>query len=226
MIFLAVVLLAAAAVAGVAQPRFGHAADTSSGGITVTGGGSVTTVPDRASFDLSVDARALTASGALTKVETAAVAVAAAVKDAGVGATDIQTSQVSLSPTTSDSGSITGYAASVTVTARTTLPKAGAVVDAAVGAGATGVSGPNLTRSDQSGLYRQALQKAVADATDKAKALAEAGSLTLGRVRTIVEGSSSTPIPFAQKSDASAGLPIEPGTQTIDATVTVTFDAS
>ena len=61
-LLLAGVLLLASAVAGVAQPRFGHAAGTSTKTITVTGNGSVTTVPDRAAFDFTVETRAATAS--------------------------------------------------------------------------------------------------------------------------------------------------------------------
>ena len=45
-------------------------------------------------------------------------------------------------------------------------------------------------------------------------------------METIVEGSqSSQPIMYA-KADAAASVPIEPGTQSIEATVTVTYNAS
>src|SRR5712671_6893941 len=100
-LLLAGVLLLASAVAGIAQPRFGHAAGTTATKtITVTGNGSVTTVPDRAGFDFSVETRAATAKAALAQNAAAASAVAVALKNAGVADTDIQTSQVSLSPQT------------------------------------------------------------------------------------------------------------------------------
>ena len=100
-------------------------------------------------------------------------------------------------------------------------------VDAAVNAGANGVSGPSLSRSDSDALYRDALKHAVADADEKAKALAAASGLTLGGVHVIVEGAqSSPPIPFATKDAAASATPIEPGTQEIGASVTVTYDAS
>jgi len=45
-------------------------------------------------------------------------------------------------------------------------------------------------------------------------------------VRAIVEGSGAVPVPLAMgKAADSAGVAIEPGTQEIDATVTVTYDA-
>jgi uncharacterized protein YggE len=229
-LLLAALLLAASAIAGVAQPRLGHAADPpSKKTITVTGTGKVTTVPDRASFDFTVETRADTAKAALAKNAAAAANVLAAVKGAGVPASDIQTSQVSLSPQTKPDGNeIVGYIASNSVSVKTTIAKAGGLVDAAVGAGADGVSGPMLSRSDADPLYRDALKDAVADAKSKAEALASAGGLSLAGVQAIVEGGQfSPPIIYAQKADAAgSAVPIEPGTQTIEATVTVTYDAS
>jgi uncharacterized protein YggE len=225
-IFLAAVLLVASAIAGVAQPHLGRSADTpAKTTITVSGHGTVTTVPDRASFDFTVESRAQTASDAIARTSDAAAAVARAVKDAGVSAADVQTSQISLNPqTTQDGTTVIGYAASITITAKTGIPKAGAVVDAAVRAGADGVSGPSLSRSDQAALYKQALANAVADAKDKASALAGAAGLTLGAVQTIAEGGATPiPVPYAARLDTS--VPIEQGTQTIDATVTVTYSA-
>ncbi len=184
-------------------------------------------MPDQAGFDFTADTKALTAKAALAQNASVAAGIVAAIKGTGVDAADIQTSQVSLSPQTNAAGTdITGYAASTTISVTTTIVKAGAVVDAAVGAGADNVSGPTLSRSDQDAQYRVALKDAVADAHDKAQVLADAGGLTLGDVQTIVEGSTLTPVVFGQKNAApSAGVAIEPGTQTIDATVTVTYDA-
>jgi len=226
-LLLAGLVLAASAVAGIAQPRLGRAAEAPAKTITVTGNGSVTVVPDQAGFDFTVDTRATTAQAALAQNAAAAAAVAAAIKNAGIDPAAIQTSQVSLSPQTNDDGTqILGYAASNTVSVTTTIAKAGSVVDAAVGAGADGVSGPSLSRSDQDAQYATALKMAVANAGDKAKALAAAGGLTLGGVQTIVEGAGQIPMPLAQKADVTAGVAIEPGTQTIDATVTVTYGAA
>jgi len=224
---LAALLLVAAALAGVARPHAGRAADaTPTRSITVTGNGRVTVVPDVASFDFSADTRAPDAKTALARNATLAGAVVAALKSAGVADSDIQTQQVSLDPQTNQDGTqVLGYAASTTVTAQAAIAQAGAIVDAAVGAGADGVSGPNLSRSDQDARYDDALKAAVADARQKAQTLAAAGGLTLGAVRTIVEGSSPAPLPFAAAKTADAGVAIEPGTQEIDATVTVTYDA-
>jgi len=192
--------------------------------VTVTGTGSVTAVPDQASFSFTVQTKAATASAALAKNGTDTKAVIAAVEATGVAEADIQTAQVSLDPVMSSDGTkIVGYGASDTIAVtKLAIAKAGAVVDAAVGAGATDVSGPSLTVSAQDDLYAKALAAAVAQAKSKAQVLAGAAGRTLGGVVTIVEGGGvATPLPFGAAK--SAGTPIEPGTQDIEATVTVTY---
>ena len=226
-IFLATLLLAASAIAGVAQPRLGRSATTADRTITVTGTGIVKTVPDRATFSFTVESRAKTATAALAQNNDAATAVIAAVKGTGVPASSIQTSQVALNQQSSQDGtSIIGYIASNTITVQTELGKSGRLVDAAVNAGATGFGGPMLSRSDADTLYRDALKKAVEDSKTKAQALADASGLKLGGVQSVTEGTSSgPPVPMASKLADSTGAPVEPGTQDIEATATVTYSA-
>ena len=198
-LLVAALVLAAAAVAGVAQPRLGHSATpipaVSGRTITVTGNGSATAVPDRASWSFSVDTRGATASAALSSNADAANAIVAALKGAGVAAADLQTTEVSLDPQTSQDGTkIIGYAASSSVSVTAAIGSSGALVDAAVKAGATGVSGPSLAVSDQDALYADALKSAIANADAKAKTIADATGVQLGDVQTVVEGSSSTPV--------------------------------
>jgi uncharacterized protein YggE len=218
--------VAIAAFAGVLQPSGAHsapAADSSSGGITVSGTGSANVTPDRASFGFGTVSQAATANAALAASSQAATRVVAALKKAGVAQADLQTSEVSLSPRMNDKGDgIVGYTASNTVTA--TIRKigdAGDIVDAAVGAGANQVYGPNLLASDQDAAYRNALKGAVAEARAKAETLAAASGSTLGKITAIVEGGGAAPLPMAATKDSS--VPIEPGTQKIEAIVSVTF---
>ena len=91
--------------------------------------------------------------------------------------------------------------------------------------GSDGVSGPSLSRSDTTSLYKDALRDAVADAKDKASALAAAAGLTLGGVQSIQEGSSEPPVMWAAAKADAGSVPIEPGTQSITANVTVTYSA-
>jgi uncharacterized protein len=184
------VLLVAAAIAGVAQPHLGRSATSSaSSTITVTGNGTVDTTPDRASFDFGVTTNGATAAEALSRNSAEARAIVAALKNAGVGSSDIQTTQVSLWPQTSSNGMrITGYQASNSVQVTTALGTAGRLVDAAVGAGANNVDGPSLDTADRDTLYADALKQAVANARMKAQAIADAAGVTLGTALKVREG--------------------------------------
>jgi uncharacterized protein YggE len=223
------VVLVAAAIAGVAQPSKGGAANTATTTITVTGNGSVNATPDKASFDFGVQVNAATAAEAISKDNAQAQKIIDALKNAGIPDADIQTSSVSLWPQTSNDGQkITGYQASNDVTVTSSIDKAGALVDAATGAGANNVNGPNLSVGDQSTYYAKALKLAVDDAKTQAQAIAAASGLTLGGILHISnESSTPGPIPFAADAvGASASTPIEAGTQQIQASVTVTYSAS
>jgi uncharacterized protein YggE len=219
-------LIVAAVAAAVTLPARGDSAPVSERGVVVTGSGSATAVPDRGSFSFGVRSQAKTAAAAVQANTAAAAAVVAALKRAGIAAADLQTAQVSLDPRTSDDGAtVTGYGASTTVTAQLRdLGRAGAIVDAAVAAGADSFSGPALSTGDTTTLYAQALKAAIADARAKAQVVADAAKLSLGRI-TSVDESSSSPQPLAAGS-AKDSIAIEPGTQQVTATVTVAFAAS
>jgi uncharacterized protein len=227
-LLLAGVLLVAAAIAGVAQPRLGRSATPSAGTvITVTGDGTVDATPDRASFGFGVTTQASTAAQALSRNARQARVIIAALKRAGVGASDIQTTDVSLWPQTRANGrEIVGYTASNAVNVTVPLGRSGDVVDAVVRAGADSVDGPNLDTADKSSLYSRALKQAVADARMRAKAIADASGLTLGAVVKVREGGQPSSIYYGPVAErAGAAPPIEPGTQEIQASVTVTYSA-
>src|SRR5436305_6531097 len=196
---LAGLLLVAAAIAGVAQPHLGRSATPATGTtITVTGNGTVDAAPDQASFDFGATTNGATAAEALNRNSSQAQAIVDALEKSGVDASDIQTTQVSLWPQTSTDGrEITGYQASNSVQVTAPLGKSGALVDAAVAAGANNVDGPNLDTADKSSLYDQALKQALGDAKDKAQAIAAGAGLTLNSVVTVREGGDvSQPLPM------------------------------
>jgi uncharacterized protein len=227
-LLLAGVLLVTAAIAGVAQPHLGRSATPSTGTtITVTGDGTVDATPNQASFDFGVTTSGATAADALSRNSSEAGAIIEALKKAGVSSSDIQTTQVSLWPRTSSDGTeITGYQASNSVHVTAALDKSGSLVDAAVRAGANNVDGPSLDTADKSALYGEALKQALAEAKGKAQAIAAGAGLTLGRLVKVDEGGSPSPMPlFAQDRAAAASVPIEAGTQHIEASVTVTYSA-
>jgi uncharacterized protein YggE len=218
-------LLALPAAAATSSP-----ADASSPAtITVTGTGTVKGVPGLSSWSFGATTRADTASAAFAAANAAMRKLIAALKAEGIAAEDIQTQQVSLMVQQSPDGTkATGFQASgsVQVTVRA-LDKAGAVVDAAVAAGATDIGGPSFSVAGQDELYRRALAAAVDDATAKAKALAAKAGVTLGRLTSLTEQTGGMPIPYrADASKASGGgasVPIEPGQTEVSASVTAVF---
>jgi uncharacterized protein YggE len=225
----ALVAVAAAVVAfaGVGRPESAGGAEKPAGGITVTGVGTVTSVPDEAAFTIGVQTQGSTAREALAANSEQMRRVIDAVRAAGVDKNDIKTQDVSVSANYVDEGRIDGYSArnSVLVTIRN-LSKAGPILDAASNAGANEVYGPTLSRSDEDKLQEKALRSAVEDARTKAQVLADAAGVQLGRVTAISEGFSGGPQPYydgAMRLAKSIDAPIEPGTQDSQATVTVTF---
>jgi uncharacterized protein YggE len=144
-----------------------------------------------------------------------------------VAGEDIQTQNVSISPSYDNGGAVSGYSASNSISVRIgNLARAGAVLDAATNAGANNVYGPMLDRSDREQLQAKALRSAVADARSKAEALAGAADVQLGGVTAISEGFENGPEPYYGTVTLAATadrVPIEPGKQDIQATVTVTF---
>jgi uncharacterized protein YggE len=219
------VVIAAAAISGIGQPAPARGDTMPPRLVTTTGHGVVTAVPDEVTVTAGVQTQAATAADTLAQNSTAMQKVVAALKQAG--GQKLQTQQVSLYPRTNDAGDVIGYAAQDSVSAHSDVAGAGQLIDAAVAAGANTVDGPTLTLSNQAALYNQALQDALGNARAKARALAEAGSFSVGPVSSISEQSSeSQPVMFKSATAASdaARTPIEPGTQDVTADVTVVFE--
>jgi uncharacterized protein len=225
---LALLLIAAAAVAGVGIPETaGGAERPASQGITVTGTGTAEAAPDEAVFSLGVSTKGSTAREALAANSAQMQRVIAALKAAGVKERDVKTQDVSVGANYDDSDDARGYSARNSVSVRIhELDRAGAVLDAAARAGANEVYGPSLTRSNREDLEAKALASAVKNARKRAEALADAAGVRLGRVTGIVEGFNGGPQPMFEAraaTDSTVGPPIEGGTEEIQASVTVTF---
>jgi uncharacterized protein YggE len=224
---LAAVGLAAAAFAGVGLPDRAHGTSAPSGrSITVEADGTITRVPDRADVSFAVVSRGATAAEALAADSADMRKLLAALDSKGVAKRDIQTQDVSLEPQFDKDGrTIVGYVARNSVSVSSAIAKAGDVIDAAVGAGANEVSGPSPSLSDRDQLYRDALKDAVRNAKANADAIADAAGVGVGRVTNVVEdsGEQSQPMYDSALRTAAQSTPIEPGTQDVQAHVTVTF---
>lgn len=201
-------------------------------GITVVGVASVDVVPDVAGWSFGARARADTAKAAMDEVAAMTERLLAALRDAGVGQDDLRTEHVSLYPQMREEyaeeggGRILGYVASNTVHATVRdLAAAGAVVDAAVDAGANEVYGPSFDVGDTSASYARALEAAYDNARARAETVAGRAAVRLGAPVAIVEGAGGgggEPVYEAEAAEA-AGFPIEAGRGSMTATVTVTF---
>jgi uncharacterized protein YggE len=214
------------AFAGVGRPSAAHGLPAPSGRtVTVEGVGSARTTPDTAQLSFGVESHATTARAALAASAEKMRRVIAALRESGVAKADLQTQDVSVYPHETNSGSRDGFDAStsVSVTVRQ-ISATGKVVDAAVSAGADESSGPSFSRSDREQLTQQALRDAFENARAKAQALAEESGTQLGEVQRIEETSSAPqPMPLAYAASDQIRTPVEPGTQTVQQTVTVTF---
>ncbi len=223
----ALLLLAAAAIAGVARPDGSHAAGTPTAAdtprtITVSGTGTATSIPTKATVSFGVQIQNPSAKAALAQNAREMQQVIDALEKAG--AREITTQSVSLSPTYGDNGQLTGYAASNTVSATVTFAAAGATIDAAVGAGANQIYGPSPLLGDLETQYQKALAEAVANARARGEVLAKAAGQTLGAVASVVEGGNvSVPQPYAKAAAADSATPVVSGPQDTTASVTVTF---
>jgi uncharacterized protein YggE len=222
---LTALVLGAAAFAGVGRPDGAHGKASRWGQtITVTATGTIERVPDRAQLGFAVVTRADKATQALESIGAETRRMVAALERAGIDAKSIQTQDVSLDPILTQNGSrIDGYAARNSVTVTSRIAQAAASIDAAVAAGANEISGPSLSVSDRDRLYEDALKDAVHAARAKATAIAQAAGVQVGAVTNVVENGGE-PQPYAYQSARLAETaPIEPGTQKIEANVSVTF---
>lgn len=226
-LLIAAPLVLALALAAATLPGSASSAAAEAGGITVVGTASVSSVADRAELSFGVESQGQTAKAALAANATEMRKVIVAVKAAG--GTDVKTQSVALSPRYDEKNEVQGFAASNSISATIKdVARSGALIDAAVNAGANQVYGPSLSSGDQTEQYRQALKAAVANARASAQVLAAAANLSLGRVTAIVEsGGGPSPLPFAaNKAQDAASTPVEPGTQQTTASVTVTYSVS
>lgn len=102
--------------------------------------------------------------------------------------------------------------------------KASALADLLNESGATNVYGPNFSLDDTQDSKVILLEEAINNAREKAEKIAEASGRKLGKIITVTEGSQQSSGIFRGLEMADGGTPIEPGTETVYQTATVTFE--
>jgi len=224
---LATMLLAASAAAQAPAARE-PAPET----VSVSGTGRVELTPDRAVFTVGVQTVGTTEAGALQENNARTSAIVAALKRLGAEDRQIRTSHVSVYPQQEVQGSrpprVTGYQVSNAITVTRDDPAAvGALLQAAVDAGANTVSGVSFAVSDPARGRDAGLQAAFADARTKAEVLARAAGRGLGRAISITEGGAfRPPVPMmaGMAQARTAEVPVESGTEELTFTVSVVFE--
>ena len=209
------------------------AQETTTRSVTVSGEGSASAAPDVATLRFSSVSRGETAAAAMEANAERATRMRDALRRAGVEPRDMQSTGLSLSPyyAQGERGrpareQVAGYEARNALMVRLReVGEVGAVIDAAVRAGANGLDSLQFGFADEASLREAARVDAVRDAEAAAGLLADAAGARLGRVLVIEEGGGGMgPQPRMVMMDARAeSTPIEAGEQAVTASVRITY---
>jgi uncharacterized protein len=202
--------------------------------VVVTNGvGVIKRAPDRAFVTIAAESRAKTPVEAQKLNADAMAAVQQKVKGLGLPPEAIRTSSYELQPEfdyANNKQTLRGYVARNSIEVRVDdFPKLGEVLDAAVGAGATSVSGVRFDLKDRTGAEQAALKTAIADARAQADVAAQAAGVKVERIARIEvnrEGVVPPPMPRpmfrAEMAAGSAAPPISPGELEVRVSVALT----
>ena len=197
--------------------------------IATSGSGEAKVTPDRAAVMINVQTRAATAAAAASENARRTTAVLDALGKLGLPKSQLSTEGYTVYPETrydqnGQAPRVTGYVVTNTVRAETHRPEqAGAVVDAALGAGANMINGLSFYASSIDAARREAIAGAVASARADAEAMARAAGGSVGPlVELSTQGPTVPPRPMydmsamSRKAEAAVPTPVNPGEQTIN----------
>jgi uncharacterized protein YggE len=204
--------------------------------INVTGNGSVDLVPDIAYIYVGVHTEKPSAAEAVKENNTQTQKMIQALKDFGIDAKDIRTTNFSIYPQDKydpQTGTPTGEKTyvvdnTVYVTVRN-LDKLGDLLDTVVAAGANTVNSIQFDVADKSEAIKKARADAVKDASTQAQELADAANVKLGEVQSVGFYDSQPAPVYAGKGGGGgavmdAAVPIQPGQLTFNVTVSMTYE--
>ncbi|MER7499960.1 SIMPL domain-containing protein [Nonomuraea pusilla] len=209
-------------------------ADTGRGGggdtgadVTVVGEGTALAAPDVLRLHAGVEVRRGSAAESFTAVRAAAARLAQALRDAGVAAEDVRTTDLSLGPEYDAYPKVGAYRAAqgVEVVIRD-LAAADRVIDAVAGVGEEArLNGLAFEVSDPAAAFAEARARAFRDAAAKAAQYAELAGRGLGRVVSVGEEVRGGPQPLATAvaMAAEGGGSVSPGRQSLTACVRVGY---
>jgi uncharacterized protein len=204
----------------------GTASDTRQ--VTVLGNGQVQGTPDLLTVNVGMESIAPDVTSAMNQSSDRQKAVIDALVNSGIDRTDINTTQVSLQPQFGPDSTINGYRASNTIDVKirdlgTASQKLALIVG--TGGDATRINSVNYSIEDDSQLVKDARARAFEDAKTRAEQYAQLSDMHMGRVISISETTGTTPPPPTPMPRAAMeAVPLEPGQQTVDFTVTVVWE--
>lgn len=205
---------------------------------SVTAEGSVFAVPNVAEIRLGVTTRDVASAEEATKENVEKMnKVIDAIKDEGVEAADIKTTNYNLYPNynyTRDSGrELTGWNLDQTVTVKIRdLDATGDVLAAATRAGANQAGGVQFTIDDEDQLKADARNEAIQKAQLKAQDIADVSGIDLGDVINVYENEGFYPGPIYARAEGfgasfDEGIPspdIQPGENEVKVSVTLVYE--
>ena len=230
------VLSAAALFLALGLPASAQGPDPrmAAGRLHAVGRGVVEVAPDHASVQIGVNTRAATPPEALDRNSAAARRAIDLVRSLGVSQPDVATGSVTLSEAFRSTGQgqvPDGFQANNTVTIKVRdLGRLGEIMRRVVEQGANRVGGVSFGLSEQARYADQARAAAVEDALRKARGLATAAGVKLGRIeqisfpprtefRSYADGVADMPL----RQRVLATVPIEAGTIEVSAEVDITW---
>lgn len=232
--FIAACILGATAIAAPASAQQSSITQTIAGTrLDLNATGEFTRVPDLAIISAGVVTRASNARAALQQAANKMARVRAALKAAGVADRDIQTSNINLNPDYAYEANrpprLTGYNASNQVSVKfRDIANAGEILDALVAEGANSINGPTLTIDKPEMALDEARARAVAAGRARAELYARAMGMRVVRVVIVSESGGSYPVPppmmMARAEAADASTKIDPGEQTLQVNLAMTFE--
>ena len=201
-------------------------AQTSPGAIQAIGSATISVNPDQAQLAVGVVTQGATAQDAGQQNASLSIAVQNALKAVLGTAGTIQTISYSISPrystTQGQPSVIIGYTASNTVEATTAdLSLIGRLIDTANQAGANSVGNLSFSLQNPEPVMEQALGLAAKQAQAHANAIAAGLGAKTGVVISAQEGASVTPVLVSGVLAGVATTPIQTGTVSVTASVTI-----
>ena len=201
-------------------------------GIWVIGEGRVSVEPDIAILNLGVEFQAPTVAEAQSEATKAMEAVIRELKAHGISDKDIKTQQYTISPVKrwhENEEILLGYLVANMVSVKLrNVDATGIVIDAVAAAGgdAIRINSVGFTIDDPKEYFKEARQKAMADALEKAEQLADLADIILGDPVYISEGSSYIPRTYDVRMEAvpAPATPISIGEMEISLTVQVVYE--